>query len=105
MAIQVTYRRTRRLSIPSLAVLPEYRRQGIAQCLLHATKENANKVGQPCVGLLVDKGNPAGEALYASVGFKYDGSRCSVGEEHDIPNVDVGSSISHESRFYSGYSV
>jgi DNA-3-methyladenine glycosylase I len=25
----------------------------------------------PCVGLLVDKGNPDGEALYSSVGFKY----------------------------------
>ena len=111
MAIQVTYRRTRRLSIPSLegsqkrirqafikaakeyigkdhsgmddetqagelyldslAVLPDYRRQGIAQRLLHATKEKADKIGLPCVGLLVDKGNPAGEALYASVGFQY----------------------------------
>ena len=27
--------------------------------------------GLPCVGLLVDKGNPDGEALYSSVGFKY----------------------------------
>ena len=71
MAIQVTYRRTRRLSISSLAVLPEYRCQGIANSLLHATKEKANKMGQPCVGLLVDKGNPAGEALYASVGFQH----------------------------------
>ena len=59
------------LYLDSLAVLPDYRRQGIAQCLLHATKEKADKMGQPCVGLLVDKGNPAGEALYASVGFQY----------------------------------
>ena len=59
------------LYLDSLAVLPEYRRQGIAQRLLHATKEKANKMGLPCVGLLVDKGNPAGEALYASVGFQY----------------------------------
>ena len=69
MAIQVTYRRTRRQSIPSLAVLPDYRRQGIAHCLLHATKEKADKMGQPCVGLLVDKGNPAGEALYDMEGI------------------------------------
>ena len=27
--------------------------------------------GLPCVGLLVDKENPAGEALYTSVGFQY----------------------------------
>ena len=59
------------LYLDSLAVLPEYRRQGIAQRLLHATKDKANKMSLPCVGLLVDKGNPAGEALYASVGFRY----------------------------------
>ena len=59
------------LYLDSLAVLPEYRRQGIAKALLLATKERAHKMGLPCVGLLVDKGNPSGEALYASVGFQY----------------------------------
>lgn len=59
------------LYLDSLAVVPEYRRQGIAQRLLIATKEKANAIGLPCVGLLVDKGNPAGEALYASAGFRY----------------------------------
>ena len=59
------------LYLDSLAVLPEYRRHGIARWLLRATKERADKMGLPCVGLLVDKGNPAGEALYSSVGFRY----------------------------------
>lgn len=59
------------LYLDSLAVMPAYRRQGIAQRLLNATKERAERMGLPCVGLLVDKGNPAGEALYASVGFRY----------------------------------
>ena len=59
------------LYLDSLAVLPAYRRQGIAQRLLLATKQKANAIGLPCVGLLVDKGNPAGEALYASAGFRY----------------------------------
>ena len=59
------------LYLDSLAVLPEFRRQGIAQRLLNATKGKADKMGLPCVGLLVDKGNPVGEALYASVGFRY----------------------------------
>ena len=59
------------LYLDSLAVLPEYRRQGIARKLLLATKERANRLGLPCVGLLVDKNNPTGEALYASVGFRY----------------------------------
>lgn len=59
------------LYLDSLAVLPEYRRQGIARKLLLATKERANLMDLPCVGLLVDKDNPIGEALYASVGFRY----------------------------------
>ena len=59
------------LYLDSLAVLPEYRRQGIARKLLLATKKRANCLGLPCVGLLVDKDNPVGEALYTSVGFQY----------------------------------
>ena len=46
-------------------------RQGIARKLLLATKERANLLGLPRVGLLVDKDNPVGEALYTSVGFQY----------------------------------
>ncbi len=59
------------LYLDSLAVLPEYRRRGIAKLLIKATKERADNMGLPCVGLLVDKGNPLGEALYAAVGFQY----------------------------------
>ncbi len=59
------------LYLDSFAVLPEYRRQGIARKLLLATKERANYLGLPCVGLLVDKDNSVGEALYTSVGFHY----------------------------------
>lgn len=59
------------LYLDSLAIEPEHRRQGIARQLLKATKEKAERMGLPCVGLLVDKGNPAGEKLYASIGFRY----------------------------------
>ena len=62
---------TGELYLDSLAVLPAYRRQGIARELLLATKERAGSMGLPVVGLLVDKGNPIGEALYASLGFRY----------------------------------
>ena len=58
------------LYLDSLAVLPEYRRQGIALRLLDATNKRAKEVGLPC-GLLVDAGNPVGEALYAKAGFRY----------------------------------
>ncbi len=59
------------LYLDSLAVLPDYRQQGIARRLLRATRERAASMKLPCVGLLVDKGNPAGEALYTSVGFRF----------------------------------
>ncbi len=59
------------LYLDSLAVLPEYRRRGIARRLILATKVKADKMHLPCVGLLVDKGNSDGEALYSSVGFRY----------------------------------
>ena len=59
------------LYLDSLAVLPDYRRRGIASRLIRATKERADKMGISCVGLLVDKGNPLGEALYSSVGFQF----------------------------------
>ena len=59
------------LYLDSLAVLPEYRRQGIAKRLIMATKKRADELNLPCVGLLVDKANPVGEALYESAGFRY----------------------------------
>ena len=59
------------LYLDSLAVLPEYRRQGIAKRLILATKAKADRQHLPCVGLLVDKGNSDGEALYVSIGFRY----------------------------------
>ena len=60
-----------KLYLDSLAVLPAYRRQGIAQRLLIATRERAHLLHLPRVGLLVDKGNPDGEALYTKVGVVY----------------------------------
>lgn len=61
------------LYLDSLAVLPEYRRQGIARTLILATKERADQLALPYLGLLVDIDNPEGEALYSSVGFRHVG--------------------------------
>ena len=58
------------LYLDSLAVLPEYRHQGIARKLLLTTKERAKRMGLP-VGLLVDKDNSVSESLYVSIGFRY----------------------------------
>lgn len=59
------------LYLDSLAVFPEYRRQGIAKRLIMATKERADELNLPYVGLLVDKTNPIGETFYMSLGFCY----------------------------------
>ncbi|MGN1375319.1 MAG: GNAT family N-acetyltransferase [Prevotella sp.] len=62
------------LYIDSLAVDPRYRGQGIATCLLEATKSKAADMGLPAVGLLVDEGNPDAERLYARQGFVFVGT-------------------------------
>ena len=59
------------LYIDSLAVDSRYRGQGIATMLLKATVKKAADMGLPAVGLLVDKGNPLAEKLFARVGFGY----------------------------------
>lgn len=58
------------LYLDSLAVLPEYRRKGIATRLIRATKQRADTMGLPGVGLLVDTDNPTGELLYRTIGFR-----------------------------------
>lgn len=59
------------LYVDSLAVDAAYRRRGIARQLLEATKQKAQRLQIAKVGLLVDKGNPNAERLYASCGFAY----------------------------------
>jgi len=59
------------LYLDSLAVLPAYRRQGIAKTLVLATKKRADAMHLPCVGLLVDDDNTSGEAFYTTLGFRY----------------------------------
>lgn len=61
------------LYLDSLAVLPDYRHQGIAKKLVSATKKRADRMHLACIGLLVDKKNPEGEAFYTSFGFRYVG--------------------------------
>jgi len=60
------------LYLDSLAVLPEYRRLGIAKKLVMTAKKRADRM-RLRLGLLVDKDNPEGEAFYTHVGFQYEG--------------------------------
>ena len=56
--------------LDSIAVYPQYRRQGIATALIRALVAKAHALGMPA-GLLVDKANPNAGRLYAALGFKY----------------------------------
>lgn len=57
--------------VDSLAVSSNYRGKGIAKRLLQAAIERGREKGLPKIGLLVDKGNPRAESLYAHLGFMY----------------------------------
>lgn len=60
--------------IDTLAVLPAYRKQGIATALLKASIEKASQAGKPA-GLLVEKENHRARRLYESIGFRQVGER------------------------------
>ena len=55
----------------SLAVLPEYRRQGIGRMLMLAQIERAKAAGFRKATLLVDPDNPGAQSLYRSIGFNH----------------------------------
>ncbi|MDE7396413.1 MAG: GNAT family N-acetyltransferase [Muribaculum sp.] len=60
--------------LDTLAVMPDYRRRGIARQLIDATASRAAAIGKP-LGLLVDKDNDKARQLYTSAGFVYVGER------------------------------
>lgn len=66
------FKRNVHIYLDSLAVLPEYRRLGIAKKLVMIAKKRADRM-RLRLGLLVDKDNPEGEAFYTHVGFQYEG--------------------------------
>ncbi len=60
--------------LDTLAVMPQYRRQGVARRLIEATASRATEIGKP-LGLLVDKDNYNARKLYTAAGFVYVGER------------------------------
>lgn len=57
--------------IDSLAVKPEYRRQGIARKLMEAQIKRGLEKGLAHITLLVDPENPNAQKLYKELGFEY----------------------------------
>ncbi len=58
--------------LDSMAVLPEFRKRGIASKMLKAGITHAAKLNIPTVSLVVSPLKPQAQHLYESVGFRYD---------------------------------
>ncbi len=56
--------------LDSIAVLPEFRGQGLAPALIGHLKSQLKVLGYPVLGLIVDVDNPTAERLYTSLGFR-----------------------------------
>lgn len=63
------------VQIGNFAVLPDYRRQGVAGLLMDALLERADSLGIPDISLEVRPSNTAALALYAKYGFQEEGRR------------------------------
>lgn len=59
--------------LDSLAVLPEYRRNGIASALIEEMFRQRDAAGIPLATIAVDPGNASAYRLYARHGFHHDG--------------------------------
>lgn len=66
--------------IDSLAVLPDFRRRGIARQLMLAQMERGKEMGLAHQTLLVDPENPNAQQLYASLGFAYESDCYAFGQ-------------------------
>ena len=67
--------------LDSIAVLPEFRGQGVASALINAFCDKAFAQGHNRVGLIVDFDNPNAEKLYTSLGFERVGTRIFFGHK------------------------
>ena len=61
--------------IATIAVHPQFRRQGIAKCLLAFALKNASQQGMRTATLEVRAGNLAAQAMYNQFGFVIEGIR------------------------------
>lgn len=68
--------------IDSLAVLPAFRRRGIARRLMQAQMERGCALGLPRQTLLVDPANPGAQRLYASLGFRHESDCYAFGQTY-----------------------
>lgn len=66
--------------IDSVAVMPEFRRRGIAGQLIEAQMTKAKQAGFVKASLLVDPANPNAQTLYRKLGFIHNGEVYAFGQ-------------------------
>lgn len=66
--------------IDSVAVMPEFRRRGIAGQLIEAQMTKAKQTGFTKASLLVDPANPNAQTLYRKLGFIHNGEVYAFGQ-------------------------
>ncbi len=69
--------------LDSLAVLPEYRRKGIASALIQEMLRQCHEAGIPLATIAVDPENDSAYRLYTLHGFRHDGQITVFGTTYD----------------------
>lgn len=68
--------------LDSMAVLPEYRRRGVATALLKAGVAQARSLNIPQAAMVVSPENPDAQRLYESLGFRFSRDMFLFGENY-----------------------
>ena len=78
--------------LDSLAVLPEYRRRGIASALIQEMLRQRDAAGIPLATIAVDPDNDTAYRLYKKHGFRHDGQITVFGTTYHrlVQNVQLG---------------
>lgn len=75
--------------LDTMAVLPEFRHNGLATRMLRSQVAAAAEKGIPLCTLLVDPANPRARRLYERIGFKEDGKIFAFSEEYIRMIVEI----------------
>ena len=68
--------------LDSMAVLPEYRRRGVATALLNAGITRARDLNIPQAAMVVSPENPNAQRLYEYLGFRFSRDMFLFGEDY-----------------------
>lgn len=88
--------------LDSMAVLPEYRKQGVATMLIKEGIKQACEQKVPRAGMVVSPENPAAQRLYESLGFQYKKDMFIFGKDYRKMSKSLSE---HKDESDSGFEV